>query len=196
MLTGCYGQHAQACHCLSGTGLCAWRHSCIALKLLACQGPACREANNADNSLRWRSGLCYLPSAALPEAVAREGLTLVAEGQTNFTRHAPPREPMLGMHRTGGCLALGIADCACHCLAQSAPTALVWVLMISHDTSRQPTSSVVHSCKKALANGTGNNTLQACALLAIASALSRRTPVTQLFQLVWHPMKLLQELCD
>lgn len=59
-------------------------------------------ANDADSSLRRRSGLCYLPSAALSEAVAREGLTLVAEGQTNFTRRAHPlQSPILACTRQG-----------------------------------------------------------------------------------------------
>lgn len=80
---------AQACPCRSGPGLCACKHNRTAPKPLLCHGPDCHEANHADNSLQRRSGLCYLPSAALAEAVAREGLTLVAEGHTNFTRRAP-----------------------------------------------------------------------------------------------------------
>ena len=82
-----------------------------------------------------RSGLCYLPSAALSEAVAREGLTLVAEGQTNFTRRAPPPKPMLGMHRTGGCLTLQPTEHASYfaCLAQSTPTMSLCVQTTSLD---------------------------------------------------------------
>ena len=73
--------------------------------LLLAEALLCHVAIGTDASLRRRSGLCYLPSAALPEAVAREGLTLVAEGQTNFTRRALHPEDRLGTHRAERCVA-------------------------------------------------------------------------------------------